>query len=259
MAYRFLFALVPLLLLLVTTLGFIGDAIGVPGLVARLIAEARPLVPSAVIEILEGVAARMLSERSGSFLTLGLVGTLWGVASGVGALMKGLNRAYDVEKPRSVWRRQAWGLAVAAALPLVSTAALVVASAGRQIARAIAGAVGSGETGVAAITAVEVAVVAAAFFAAMSVAYHRLPDVRMRYRTALPGTFVAVIGLALVSAGFGIYLDSATASAAAYTTFGTAFVFLLWLYLVSLVVLVGAECNALLSPAGRARWEPLRS
>ncbi len=256
MAYRFLFALVPLLLLLVATLGFIGDAIGLPGLLARLIEEGRPLLPPAVTQILEEVAARMVAERSGGFLTLGLAGTLWGVAGGVGALVKGLNRAYDVAAPGPLWRRQALGLAVAAALPLVALAALVVVTAGRRIARAAASAVGAGDAGAGAINAVELALVAAAFFALMSVAYHRLPNVRMRYRAALPGTLVALVGSVIVSAGFGLYLDRAMEAAAAYTTFGTAFAFLLWLYLVSLVVLVGAECNALLAPAGRARWEP---
>ncbi len=254
MAYRFLFALVPLLLFLVAALGFIGDAIGLPGLFARLIEEARPLVPAAVIEILEGVAARMLAERSGSFLTLGLIGTLWGAAGGVGALMKGLNRAYDAATQRSLWRQQVWGFAVALALPVVVVAALVFAGAGRRIARMLASALGLGDTAAGAIHGVELVLIAVAFFAVMSVVYYRLPNVRMRYREAVPGAILALAGFVGLSLGFGLYLDRATGSAAAYTTFGTAFVFLIWLYLVSLVVLLGAELNALLAPRGREGW-----
>ena len=254
MAYRFLFALVPLLLLLATTLGFIGDAIGLPGLFARAIEAARPFVPAAVIEILEGVAARMLTEHSGSFLTLGLIGTLWGAASGMGVLIKGLNRAYDVDRPRPLWRRQLWGFALALALPFLVIAGLVLASAGRRIATAIAESVGLGNAAAGTINVLGLLVIAAAGFGAVSVVYHRLANVRPPYRYALPGTFVALAGLVLLSVGFGIYIGLAGRSAAAYTTFGTAFVFLLWLYLVSLVILVGAEVNALLTPAGRARW-----
>lgn len=254
MAYRFLFAIVPLLLLLATTLGFIGDAIGLPGLFARLIEVARPVVPAAVIEILEGVAARMLLEHSGSFFTLGLIGTLWGAASGVGALMKGLNRAYDVERARSLWRRQLWGVAVALALPLIALAALAFASLGRRTLAAAATTLGLGDIGATVVGTASAVLLASMFFASMSVVYHRLPNVRMPYRYAVPGTIVAMGGLVVLSIAFGVYLDVAGGSAAAYTTFGTAFVFLLWLYLASLVVLVGAEVNALLAPAGRARW-----
>jgi len=254
MAYRFLFAFIPLLLLLATTLGFIGEAIGLPGLFARLIEAARPVVPAAVIEILEGVAARLLVDRSGSFFTLGLIGTLWGAASGVGALMKGLNRAYDVERARSLWRRQLWGFAVALALPFIALAALAFASLGRRALAAAATTLGLGEIGAAIVGTASVVALASVFFAALSVVYHRLPNVRIPYRYTIPGTVVAMVGLVGLSVGFGIYLDVAGGSAAAYTTFGTAFVFLLWLYLASLVVLVGAEVNALLAPAGRSRW-----
>lgn len=254
MAYRFLFAIVPLLLLLATTLGFIGEAIGLPGLFARLIESARPVVPAAVIEILEGVAARMLHEHSGSFFTLGLVGTLWGAASGVGALMKGLNRAYDAERARPLWRRQLWAFAVAFALPLMALAALTFASVGRRALANAATTLGLGDIGAAVVGTASAVLLASVFFAAMSFVYHRLPNVRMPYRYVVPGTFVAMLGLVLLSIGFSLYLDVAGGSAAAYTTFGTAFVFLLWLYLASLVVLVGAEVNALLSPVGRSCW-----
>lgn len=254
MAYRFLFALVPLLLLLVTTLGFIGDAVGLPGLVARLIESARPLLPPSVIEIVEGVAARMLSERSASFLTLGLIGTLWGAATGVGSLLKGLNRAYDVERPRSLWRRQALGLGVALSLPLIALASIVFVTAGRSLARILAARLGFGDSVASVIDAAQLLLVGVAFFVSMSIVYQRLPNVRIRYRDAIPGTIVALLGLAFLSIGFGLYLDNAAGSVVAYTTFGTAFVFLLWLYLVSLIVLIGAEVNALLGPTGRARW-----
>lgn len=254
MAYRFLLALVPLLLVLVTLLGFVGPLIGIDNVVASVLERAGPLLPAPVIEILGEMTRRMVEERSGGFFTLGLLGTLWGAASGVGTLLKGLNRAYDVDQARPLWRRQALGFAVALALPFLAVATLVVASAGGGLAVTLALALGLGVRAADVIDVVGLILVVIVFFLALSVVYHRLPNVRARYREALPGTVVTLAGFVILTQGFGIYLDRTSASVAAYTTFGTAFVFLLWLYFVSLVILVGAEVNALLSARGASGW-----
>jgi len=85
----------------------------------------------------------------------------------------------------------------------------------------------------------------------MTLVYFALPAVRQRYRDVVPGSLVAAIGWSLVTQAFGVYVADVDQYRAAYGIFGAAIAFLLWLYLVALVVLVGAEVNALLSPAGR--------
>lgn len=50
-----------------------------------------------------------------------------------------------------------------------------------------------------------------------------------------------------------MYVANLDGYRATYGAFAAAISFLLWLYLVSLVVLVGAEINALLLPSGRRR------
>lgn len=66
MAYRFLFALVPAILLIVTVVGFVGELVGLERLVRQILEQVRPLVPAPVFETLQDAAARMLSERSGA-------------------------------------------------------------------------------------------------------------------------------------------------------------------------------------------------
>lgn len=69
------------------------------------------------------------------------------------------------------------------------------------------------------------------------------PGVRRRVWT---GTFVALTLWALVSWGFGTYVRTIAHYAVFYGSLATVAVILLWLYLTSFALLVGAEVNAVL-------------
>ena len=62
----------------------------------------------------------------------------------------------------------------------------------------------------------------------------------------MPGTFVAMTLWAIVSWAFGTYVRTIGDYAVYYGSLATVAVTLLWLYLTSLSLLVGAEVNALL-------------
>jgi membrane protein len=74
-------------------------------------------------------------------------------------------------------------------------------------------------------------------------AVQRPPGVRHRVWT---GTVVALLLWAIVSWGFGTYVSTMAHYAVFYGSLATVAVILLWLYLTSLALLVGAEVNAVL-------------
>jgi membrane protein len=63
-------------------------------------------------------------------------------------------------------------------------------------------------------------------------------------RRAWPGAFVAVFTWLLVSWGFGQYVSSLGSYALFYGSLAAVAVLLVWFYLTSLALLVGAELNA---------------
>jgi membrane protein len=65
-------------------------------------------------------------------------------------------------------------------------------------------------------------------------------------RKVWTGTFVALSLWALVSWGFGTYVRTIAHYAVFYGSLATVAVILLWLYLTSLALVVGAEVNAIL-------------
>src|SRR5262245_49705364 len=70
------------------------------------------------------------------------------------------------------------------------------------------------------------------------------------FRWITPGSILAVVGLAAVSAGFAVYIGHFSTYGRTYGTITGVIVFLVWLWLCNLAILIGAELDAEL---GRAR------
>lgn len=81
--------------------------------------------------------------------------------------------------------------------------------------------------------------------------YYIMPPMEMTLRSVLPGALIAVIGLVLLQELFGIYASQAS-QYQAYGFVGAILLFLLWLYLGSLILLSGATVNAAIEQTKRS-------
>ena len=74
--------------------------------------------------------------------------------------------------------------------------------------------------------------------------YAVIPDVSVPLRGALPGSILAAVGWAALSAGFGVYARSVTGVAGAL---GGVLLLVTWFYVSGILVLTGAALNAVLA------------
>jgi membrane protein len=78
--------------------------------------------------------------------------------------------------------------------------------------------------------------------------YHHAVPRTQPWHSVIPGATLATVLWFSVTVGFRSYLQSFGSFATIYGSLGVAMALLVWMYLISLVVLVGAEFNALLFP-----------
>jgi membrane protein len=78
--------------------------------------------------------------------------------------------------------------------------------------------------------------------------YHHAVPRTQPWHSVIPGATLATVLWFSVTIGFRSYLQHFGSFATIYGSLGVAMALLVWMYLVSLVVLVGAEFNALLFP-----------
>jgi membrane protein len=75
--------------------------------------------------------------------------------------------------------------------------------------------------------------------------YYVLPDVQQKFKFITPGSVGGVILWIAASAGFSAYVSNFGKYDATYGSLGGIIVLLLWMWLSSLVMLLGAEANAI--------------
>ncbi|WP_165420432.1 YihY/virulence factor BrkB family protein [Edaphobacter modestus] len=125
LAFYFLFALFPLILLLMTLFGlFASHRVELQNVLESYFAE---LIPPSAFQLLRHITNELAAHASGRKLTFGIVAALWSASSGVQSMISALNLSYHVPEARAWFkvRTIALGLTVVIAI-LVLTALFMV-------------------------------------------------------------------------------------------------------------------------------------
>lgn len=243
--YFGLLAIFPFLLFLVALASVVID----PGQAEKLINELSRVAPGAATEILGGRIRALAAGNNGGLLTVGAVGALWAAAGGVVALMRGLNTVHRVEETRPFWKVRLIALAVTLFAALLSVVSALVMVAAGPVANALGGAVGT------LILWLRFPVAALLMIFVWAVLYTVLPNRKLPLRLFSFGAIVGVLLWLAASWGFSVYVSHFGNYDATYGALGGVIVLLVWMYLSSSVLLLGAEMNRVLAEAERPEAE----
>jgi membrane protein len=204
----------------------------------------------------EGTSSTIAQYMTGTravqtkFLVSTSILTLWTASGVMISWMEGFRKAYQMPK---IWglvkeRLIAFLLVVLAGFPMGFASFLVVF--GNQIERWTIFHVGHDLTPyiLGLWAAVRLIIATLTSIAVIGLVYHHGVPRTQPWHRVLPGAVVATILWVFATVLFGYYLRSFANYDVVYGSVGTAIALLVWLYLVSMVVLVGAEFNAVRYP-----------
>jgi len=240
--YGFL-SLFPLLLLLVTILGFVLQ--DDPGLQAKLINSTLAELPIIGSQLRNNVQAL---KGSGLGLAVGILGTLYGCLGAAGATQNAFNRAWAVprnERPNPI------------ALRLRSLLLLLVLGTGVIVTTALSGLTtsGGGAFGADAGAGFGVAAIALATLANIGLfllAFRVLTSSEVPTRHLCTGALVAGVGWQIVQILGAYFVANVLRGApAAYGVFSLVLGLIAWIYLLAVVIVFAAEISVV---AHRRLW-----
>lgn len=251
LAYRALFSLFPFLLFLIAMLSFFD----LQDFFNWLRDQAALLLPGQAMDVVNPVIDQMQEEKSG-LLSVGILLALWSASVGVRSLMNAMNRAYDVDEGRPGWKLYVLSVlyTIGLAVILLVSAALMVT--GPQVMEWLASQVGLQDIVVTLWTWLRWPVVVVLMMLVVAVLYYVTPDVEQKFRFITPGSVLAVIVWIAASVGFGIYVANFGNYDATYGSVGAVIVLLLYFYISSAVLLLGAEMNAVIEHASADGKDP---
>jgi membrane protein len=244
LTYYSVLGIFPALLILVSILGLVGESATQP-----LIDNVQTVAPGPAQEIFTNALENIQDTQTtaGMLFVVALATALWAASGYVGAFMRASNSIYEMEEGRPLYKTLPvrFGLTLVLVVLLAATVIGVTITGG--LAQEIGDLVGVGST------AVEVWQIAKwpvlLFIVSLMVAllYWAAPNVKQPgFRWISPGSLLAVFGWVVGSAAFTFYVSNFGAYNKTYGALGGVIVFLIWLWLSNLMVLLGAELNAVL-------------
>ncbi len=241
LAYQMLFSLFPFILFLIALIGFLH----LPDFFSWLRLQSELVLPPQALEQVNPVIDQ-LQQSKGGLLSVGIVIALWTASAGVRLMMSAMNAAYDVVEGRPAWKLIPLSIVYTvgiAGMMLIAAALMVL---GPQVMGWIASQVGMEEFIVTLWTIARWPVVVILLMVAVALIYYVMPDVKQDFRFITPGSVLAVVVWIMASLGFGYYVKEFANYNAMYGSIGAIIVLLLYFYISSAVLLLGAEMNAVI-------------
>jgi membrane protein len=213
--------------------------------VGYALSRALPAGASTVLSYL-----RTPSHRSVELLITTSLITLWTASGVIISWMEAFRRAYELPKTWGILKERciALSLVVMAGIPLTFATMLMVA--GNSIETRILFSIGHayGLFVLLMWTAIRWSIAILTSIAVIALIYHNAVPRTQPWHSVLPGATLATGMWYFVTAVFGWYLRNYANYNVIYGSLGFGIALLVWMYLVSLVILVGSEFNAMLFP-----------
>lgn len=246
MAYNAMLGLFPGILAMLTAIGLVNSLENTFNRLAWSLSE---IAPGAVNELIQNFAVEVSAGENKGLFSLSFVIALWASSGAISAAMRALDEIHQIPpaQRRPFWKARllSIGLTVGTILLLLTASYLVFISAEviQFLAQQSGDTLGDWVLRIWKLSTWPLAlgIVSTAF----AFVYRFGPSRWTRGKPLMPGAVLAALSWALLSASFRMYVAHFGNYNKVYGAIGTVIVLLLWLFLTSLVMLIGDQLNVI--------------
>lgn len=241
MTYYLILSFFPFLIFLITLITY------TPLLTEASLYPLSNILPQETYFLIMEVAMEVIYSRSLTLLSFGMVTSLWAASNGMGAILRGINKAYNQVDHRSIigHRLLSLGLTIGFIIVLLTTFILLVL--GRGWASRLFRLLGFSPYFLQVWDYIRYGISLLIMWLVFTALYRYGPHRPTSFREVLAGSTFAIIGWVGISLIFSFYVERFANFTYMYGSIGGVFVLLIWLYISSIILLLGAEINAVLS------------
>lgn len=243
LTYYAVLSIFPALLALVSLLGIFGDA---QKTTSALLDVVKGFAPGDTVKTIGPVVSELASSSAaGITLVIGLLTALWSASGYVGAFGRAMNRVYEIDEGRPFLKLRGTmlGVTVVNLLIVVVLAAMLVLSG--PVAESVGNIIGLGGAFLAVWNIAKWPVMLALVIVAIAVLYYATPNVKQpKFRWMSMGSAIALVVFLLASLAFGFYVANYSSYNKTYGAIGGVIIALLWLWILNMSLLFGAEFDA---------------
>ncbi|TJX14890.1 YihY/virulence factor BrkB family protein [Tissierella creatinini] len=222
-------------------------------------------LPMDIQNIIVGFVNDIVSSSSQSLLSIAAIAGIWTASSGVSPVIRAINKAYDRKETRSFFVLK--GISILFTIALLALFLLVIIALvfGEFLGRRIFEFLGYGQIFLKIWENIRFIIPMIFMILIFALLYKFSPcssikrSIKLRY--AIPGAAFTTVGWVFISLLFSFYVQSFGKYATTYGSLGGVMVLLVWLYLSSMIMVLGGEINATIAYYNNRplRFEPGRS
>ncbi|MEV7631508.1 YihY/virulence factor BrkB family protein [Microbacterium sp. NPDC089318] len=243
LTYYSVLAIFPGLLAVVSLVGLFGQAQQTTDL---LLGVVRRVADESVVQVLRQPIEQLAqSDAAGFALFIGLAGAIWSASGYVSAFSQAMNTVYEIDEGRPFWKLRPMVLLLTVILLIIAVVIVMLLIVSGPIAEAVGNAIGLGQVALTVWSIVKWPVIAILAILAVAILYYGSPNVKQpKFRWMSLGAFVALLIMVIASLGFFFYVVNFGNYQKTYGSIAGVIILLLWLWIVNLSLLFGAEFDA---------------
>lgn len=240
LTYKLLISIFPFIIFLMTLLGF--SNLSLEG----YIIEASKTLPEPIENILIVFVKEVVHTKSVSLLSTSFLVTIYSASTGFNSIIQGLNRAYGQEDTRNFILKRGTSVMLVFIFAILVNCSLLFFIFSDYIGSLIIK-----------YTPLEFIpyfldsiflyiFIALVLLIMVLVIYKISISRKVTLKSILPGAIISVFSWLILSKGFNIYINNFSKYSKIYGSIGSIFVLVIWLNMISLVLLLGGQINAIL-------------
>jgi membrane protein len=242
LAYNFMLAIFPGIIFLFTLIPYIPKSIGFQEQLMSLLAL---VLPNNAFLAFEATINDIVNIQNGSLLSIGFFLSLFFATNGVHNLMMAFNKSSLIVETRTLLKRRLVALILTVVLVISMILFIGAMALGKITIIYLKDEMNyEGNLTIYVIQFTQWALLGFLYFINVSILYRYGPAHAKKWKFFSAGSWLATILAFLTIWGFSFYINNFSAYNKLYGSIGTLMVIMIWLYLNSLILLIGFELNA---------------
>lgn len=239
LAFYFLFALFPMLIFLAALVGYLP----IPHLLEQLLRYLSEVLPPTALTLVSQTLSEITRKPRGGLLSFGLIAAIWAASSGLHALIYSLNVAYGVKQLRPWWKERCLALGLTFAFSGLIISALALVFFGSNLGVLLADTYHLNRTFRNGWQWLQWPLVIVFLMFGLELLYFSAPNLPRPWKWITPGAVFALVLWLVISFSFKLYVTRISNYTLTYGSLGSVMALMFWLYLTSIVILIGGEIN----------------
>jgi len=238
LAFNFMLAFFPATIFLFTLIPYIP----IKNFQVELLKVLATVLPYNAYMAFEATIEDIVRIHNGSLLSIGFVSALYFATNGIVNLMQAFNRSSLIIEKRTWFKRRTIALSLTVVISVALLVAITLLTGGEALIALVIG-----KKSFLLIYLLKLArwiIVVGIFFVTISLLYRYGPANKQKWKFLSTGSIMATILAILTSLGFAYYINNFSSYNKVYGSLGGLIILMLWLYLNSLILLIGFELNA---------------